>query len=88
MSINEGVRNAVDLEALTRLMELSCKVSDHAQALYGTEEIGRGMELMETADLIAEEVGVWLLRTGYTIEEVTAPLWGEPHAECSMPPAA
>ena len=74
MNIREVVseKKPTDLEALTRLMELSCQVAAHAQA---TEETQRGMELMETADLIAEEVGVWAERCGFIIDEVTQPLW-------------
>jgi hypothetical protein len=33
------------------------------------------MSLMETADRLAEEVGVWAARSGYTVDEVTQPLW-------------
>jgi hypothetical protein len=35
----------------------------------------RGIELMEAADKIAEEVGVWASRGGYTMDEVTQPSW-------------
>ena len=69
------LESTTDLEALTKLMDLSCQVAAHAEALYATEEVQRGMKLMETADLIAEEVGVWTERCGYTIDEVTRPLW-------------
>jgi hypothetical protein len=58
-------------------MDLSRQVAAHAVALYDTEELQRGMNLMETADRIAEEVGVWAERCGYTIDEVTHPLWKE-----------
>ena len=64
-----------DLEGLTELMDLSCQAAAYAEALYATEEAQRGMNLMEIADRIAEEVGVWTKRCGYMIDEVTQPLW-------------
>jgi hypothetical protein len=64
-----------DLTALTRLMQLSRHVAETAEALYGTEEAARGMDLMEIADGITNEVGVWAERCGYTLDEVTRPLW-------------
>jgi hypothetical protein len=69
--------NAGDLAALTRLMALSCRVADYAQTLDGGDTV-----LMEAADKIAEEVGVWAERSGYTLDEVTRPLW-EPQAPMS-----
>jgi hypothetical protein len=51
-------------EALTRLMELSCDVSRAAEALYDTEEAALGMALMEKADRLSDEVGVWAARSG------------------------
>ena len=66
---------ATTLVALTSLMDLSCQVAAHAVALYGTEEAGRGMHLMKAADQLAEAVGVWAEQTGYTLDEITAPLW-------------
>jgi hypothetical protein len=62
-------------EALTKLMNLSCKVAAHAEALHATEEAQRGMQMMEIVDKISEEVGVWASRCGYTIDEDTQPLW-------------
>ena len=61
--------------ALTRLMDLSCQLARHAMLLYDTAEAALGMTLMETADRLADEVGVWAARSGYTVEEVTLPLW-------------
>jgi hypothetical protein len=77
MRTKEGEGLKEDLAALTRLMALSSQVAAHAEALYATEEVQRGMKLMGTADLIAEEVGVLAERYGYTIDEVTHPLWKE-----------
>jgi hypothetical protein len=53
----------MDLAALTRLMDLLRQVAAHAAALYDTEEVQRGMQLMETADVLAS-------RSGCTIDEV------------------
>jgi hypothetical protein len=64
-----------ELEALTRLMGLSCDVSRLAVTLYDTEQTTLGMALMETADQVADEVGVWTTRCGHTMDEVTRPLW-------------
>lgn len=63
-----------DLTALTRLMALSCRVADLALKLYDDAPT-LGMKMMEAADLISEEVGVWAERSGYTLDEVTQPLW-------------
>jgi hypothetical protein len=63
-----------DLAALTRLMGLSCRVADYAQK-QSSSETKLGMDLMDIADNIAEEVGVWAARSGYTLDEVTRPLW-------------
>ena len=75
LAAHEAPGSTTDLEALTKLMDLSCQVAAHAEALYATEEVQRGMKLMETADLIAEEVGVWAERCGHTVDEGTRPLW-------------
>jgi hypothetical protein len=64
-----------ELKALGRLMELSCDVSRAAVALYDTEQATLGMTLMETADRLADEAGAWAGRCGYTMDEVTQPLW-------------
>ena len=61
--------------ALTRCMALSCEIADSALKLYNTEHVTVGMRLMETADKLAEEVGLLTDLTGYTIDEVVAPLW-------------
>jgi hypothetical protein len=71
-----------DLEALTRLMKLSSEISDAATALYATEQATLGMKLMETADQLAEEVGVLAARSGYTANQVTQPLWRAPREGC------
>jgi hypothetical protein len=71
-----------DLEALTRLMTLSSEISDAAMALYATEEAALGMKLMETADRLADEVGTLAIRSGYTADEVTQPLWQAPREGC------
>jgi hypothetical protein len=47
-----------DLEAFTRLMKLSGEISSAAIALYDTEHAALGMTLMETADQLADEVGI------------------------------
>ncbi len=70
MRTDEGVplvesKPPEDLAALTRLMALSCRVADAA----------RTIEAMETADKIAEDVGVLAERLGYTADEVVRPLW-------------
>jgi hypothetical protein len=56
-------------------MALSSKLADCAMALYETEEAARGMKLMEIADKLADDVGVLAARSGYTADQVTAPLW-------------
>jgi len=71
-----------DLEALTRLMKLSCEISSAATTLYATEHAALGMKLMGTADQLADEVGVLAARSGYTAEQVTQPLWQAPREGC------
>jgi hypothetical protein len=71
-----------DLEALTGLMKLSSEISDAATALYDTEHAALGMKLMETADRLADEVGALAARSGYTVDEVTQPLWQAPREGC------
>lgn len=66
-----------DLNALTRLMKLSTEISDSALTFYGTERVTAGMTLMGIADRLADEVGLLADRSGYTVDEVTAPLWKE-----------
>ena len=64
----------MSLATLTRLMELSCEVSDAAMELYATEHTDVGMLLMEAADRIADEIDVLAERGGYRIDEVIQPL--------------
>ena len=66
---------AADLAVLTGLMDLSSQVAAHGEALCSTEETSRGMTLMEIADRLADEVGVLADGSGYTMDEVMAPLW-------------
>jgi hypothetical protein len=86
VEMGEGLVNtkahSSDLEALTGLMKLSCEISDAATALYDTEHAALGMKLMETADQLADEVGVLAARSGYTADEVTQPLWKAPREGC------
>ncbi len=63
--------------ALTRLMALSSEIANSAQRLYDTEQATVGMRLMEIADRLADEVGLLTDRSGYTVDEVIAPLWKE-----------
>lgn len=74
-SSNDVSGNIESLAALTRLMDLSCQIAGHAVSLYDTTQTALGMTLMESADHLADEVGVWAGRCGYTMDEVTAPLW-------------
>lgn len=69
---NEAPGGTTDLEALTKLMDLACQV---AAIGGGRTKAQRGLNLLEIADLIAEEVGVLAVRCGYMIDEVTQPLW-------------
>jgi len=39
------------------------------------EEAARDMKLMEIADKLADDVGVLAARSGYTADQMTAPLW-------------
>jgi hypothetical protein len=67
-----------ELEGFTRLMKLSCEISDAATALYDTEHAALGIKLMETADRLADEVGMLAAQSDYTADEVTQPLWLTP----------
>jgi len=79
--VGEGVATTIapqttgDLEALTRLMELSCELSQ--AALHCTDQVMFGKTLMETADRLAEEVGFWAEQRGYTMDQVTLSLWAD-----------
>ena len=68
-------RNRDDLEALTRLMGLLSNLARDVTKLYGTEKAALGMSLMETTDQLTVVVGVLSERMGYTMDEVTRPLW-------------
>jgi hypothetical protein len=71
----ETPEDSGDLSVLTRFMAFSSELADFAMALYDTEEAARGMKLMEFADKLADEIGVLAARSGYTADQVTAPLW-------------
>lgn len=66
----EGSR---DLNALTRLMTLSCEIGDSAREC----DTDQAMRLIGIADRLADEVGTLADRSGYTVDEVIAPLWKE-----------
>jgi hypothetical protein len=74
---NKMTEDNCDLMALTRLMQLSSEVSALAIKLYDTEEAALGMKAMEIADQISEEAGRGAERAGYTMDEVTRPLWNQ-----------
>ncbi len=73
--MHTGTGAKSDLTSLTRFMELSSEVAALAMKLGDTEEASLGMKLMETADRISDQVGVAAERAGYTMDEVTRPLW-------------
>lgn len=82
MTKQENSKEAViSLENLTELMDLSGQVSALALSWYGTIRVREGMALMQISNQIAEVAGVLTEQAGYTIDEVTAPLWGSPSAE-------
>ena len=57
------------------LMALSSEIADSARKLCTTEQATVGMKLMTIADRLADEVGLLTDRSGYTVDEVVAPLW-------------